>query len=197
MKRCRLSYDEWKCIVSKELFGKRIESDVLKGYVGLIEIHEVSEPQIWKFNGEDIVVCDKGIKWVSVLPEDDWYCITAMLNEKEEIILWYIDMIAGQGVDGDGVPYFDDLYLDLVVYPDGTVIVDDRDELEEAFEKNIITQVQYRLALETCDKLREGLLKDIALFKEFTYQCYEEVGNTLTMEGKVYEQNICTDAGNV
>ena len=39
-------------------------------------------------------------------------------------------MIAKQGIDYDGVPYFDDLYLDLVVYPDGTIVVDDMDELE-------------------------------------------------------------------
>ena len=37
-----------------------------------------------------------------------------------------------QGIDADGIPYFDDLYLDLVVYPGGTIIVDDMDELEEA-----------------------------------------------------------------
>ena len=96
MKRSRLSYDEWKCILSKELHGRRVESELITGYIGLIEVHEVSEAQVWKFNGKDIVVCDKGIKWLSILPEDDWYCITAMMNEKEEILLWYIDMIAAR-----------------------------------------------------------------------------------------------------
>lgn len=43
----------------------------------------------------------------------------------------------------DGAPYFDDLYLDLVVYPDGTVIVDDMDELEEALLEKGITQEQF------------------------------------------------------
>lgn len=82
MKRCRLSYDEWKCIVSKNITGKRIQEDFFQGYIGLIEINEVSEAQIWKFNGEDMVVCDKGIKWMSILPQNDFYCITAMMNEK-------------------------------------------------------------------------------------------------------------------
>ena len=50
------------------------------------------------------------------MPQNDWYCITAMMDENGVIILWYIDMIASQGIDVDGVPYFDDLYLDLVVY---------------------------------------------------------------------------------
>ena len=65
LKRSRLSYDEWKCITNKKLTGKSINTDFLKGYIGLLEIEEVSEKQIWKFHGEDIIVCDKGLKWLS------------------------------------------------------------------------------------------------------------------------------------
>ena len=173
MKRSRLSYDEWKCIISKDIFGKAINSEWIHGYIGLIDIKEVSKKQIWKFNGEDIVVCDKGIKWLSILPQNDWYCITAMMDEKEKVLLWYIDMIASQGIDVDGVPYFDDLYLDLVVYPDGTIIVDDMDELEEALSKNDITQEQFNLAIETSRKLQRDTLNNIPAFMEYTRQCYE------------------------
>lgn len=173
MKRSRLSYDEWKCIKAKKISGQTIDTDVFKGYIGLIEIEEVSEKQIWKFNGEDIVVCDKGLKWLSILPQNDYYCITAMMNEKNDILLWYIDMIAAQGTDVDGIPYIDDLYLDLVVYPDGTIVVDDMDELEDALAKNDITQEQFDLAIRTSDKLREGLLSSIDMFIDFTKRCYE------------------------
>lgn len=117
---------------------------------------------------EDIVVCDNGVRWLSILPQDDYYCITAMMNEQEEILLWYIDMIASQGIDSDGVPYFDDLYLDLVVYPNGTILVDDMDELEDALSKNDITQEQFELALETSKRLQEGLLSNIDSFIEYT-----------------------------
>ena len=173
MYKCRLTYDEWKCIISKDMHGKQIDSESLKGYIGLIDIKEVSKAQIWKFNGEDIVVCDRGRKWLSILPRNDWYCITAMMDEEGKILLWYIDMIAEQGVDADGVPYFDDLYLDLVVYPDGTIVVDDVDELEEALSKKDITQEQFDLAIETSQRLQRGILSDISSFIEFTRKCYE------------------------
>ena len=172
MKRSRLSYDEWKCIISKDIFEKRVNSELLDGYIGLIEIKEVSEAQIWEFNGEDIVVCDKGRKWLSILPQDDWYCITAMMGEEGNILLWYIDMIAKQGIDADGIPYFDDLYLDLVVYPDGTIVVDDMDELEDALLKKDITQEQYNLAIETSNRLQRGMLNNISSFTEYTKKCY-------------------------
>ena len=87
MKRSRLSYDEWKCIKSKDLRGINVDSETFRGYIGLIDIKEVSEKQIWKFNGENITVCDKGIKWLSILPKDDFYCITAMMNEEDDILL--------------------------------------------------------------------------------------------------------------
>ena len=179
MKKSRLSYDEWKCIISKDIFGKTVNSELLNGYIGFIDIKGVSEIQTWKFNGENITVCDKGIKWLSILPQNDWYCITAMMDENEKVLLWYIDMIANQGIDVDGVPYFDDLYLDLVVYPDGTIIVDDMDELEEALSKKDITQAQFNLAIETSHRLQQGLLSDISSFTEYTGRCYEMIKKSL------------------
>lgn len=169
MKRSRLSYDEWdKVILDKKLKIKFIDDDFFNGYIGEIDILDVSEPQIWKFNGEDIVVCQNKYKWISILPSNECFCITAMMNEKNRILLWYIDMIAEQGIDKDGIPFFDDLYLDLVVYPDGSVLEDDRDELEEALEEKDITLKQFKLANDTCEKLKSGLLSNIDTFKEYT-----------------------------
>lgn len=176
MKRSKLNYEEWKCILKKDLYCENIQSDFFKGYIGLLHIHEVSEPQIWRFNGEDMVVCDKGLKWLTILPKDDYYCITAMMNSKKNVLVWYIDMIAGQGQDADGVAYIDDLYLDLVVYPDGTVLEDDMDELEAALRCGDISKELFDLAINTCDRLKSGLLSDIRKFIEFTGQCYELQG---------------------
>jgi len=173
LKRSRLSYDEWKCIKSKKRKGKQVSTDFFRGYIGVIEIEEVSEKQIWEFNGEDIVVCDNGLKWFSILPRNEFYCITAMMNANNDILLWYIDMIAEQGSDTDAIPYFDDLYLDLVVYPDGTIIVDDMDELENALFIKDITQEQFNLAISTSNKLKNGLLNNIKAFIEYTLKCVE------------------------
>lgn len=178
MKRSRLSYDEWKCIISKNLQGERVITPFFEGYIGLIDIKEVSELQIWKFNGENITVCDKGLKWLSILPQNDWYCITAMMDGNNNILLWYIDMIAAQGTDADDVPYFYDLYLDLVVYPDGTIIVDDQDELEEALTSGDITQAQFDLAIETSDRLKNGLLSNVNEFIKYTNKCLKLIVNS-------------------
>ena len=173
MKRTRLSYDTWTSILSKKITGKHVESDFFQGYIGLIEMKEVAEPQTWKYYDRDVVVCDRGCKWLTILPQDDFYCITVMVDQEDEIVVWYIDMIADQGIDPDGIPYFHDLYLDLVVWADDTVMVDDMDELEEALADGDITQEQFELALQTCRKLQEGMLSDLDKFREFTWKCYE------------------------
>lgn len=171
MKKSRLSYDEWKCILSKKQNIKLVNNETVQGYIGLIDIKEVSMPQIWKFNGQSIVVCHNGYRWLSILPHNEYYCITAMMNDKNQILLWYIDMIWTQGVDNDSIPYFNDLYLDLVIYPTGEIIEDDMDELKEALQKEDITLEQFNLAINTCENLKTGVLADIELFKEYTYKC--------------------------
>ncbi|WMC92565.1 DUF402 domain-containing protein [Kineothrix sp. MB12-C1] len=180
MKRSRLSYDEWKCILSKEQKIELFNNNIIEGYISLIDIEEVSEPQIWKFNGKDIIVCQGGCKWLSILPSKENYCITAMMNEKKEVLVWYIDMIATKGVDKDGIPYFDDLYLDLIVYPDGTVIEDDREELDASLNQGKITIELFELANGTCQKLKTGILANIDYLKEYTNECMRVLNDSNT-----------------
>ena len=167
MYKCRLTYDEWKCIISKNRTGKQVDMPQLKGYLGLLTINTVSEKQIWKYNKNDVVVCDNGYHWLTIMPSDDFYCLTVMMDDSYEMKVCYIDMIDTQGYDDDGVPYFYDLYLDLIVYPDGNIITDDMDELQEALKMGEITDVQYHQAITTSQKLQDGLLSDIGNFQNY------------------------------
>ena len=173
MYRCRVTYDEWKCMRSKKRIGKWFETKAFVGYLGMLEIEEVSEPQIWKYQGKTLTVCNNRYRWLTILPREDFYCITVMMDEKEQVQVCYIDMIEKQGIDEDGVPWIDDLYLDLVVYPDGVVVEDDRDELEAALLEGDISKEQYVLAVDTCEKLKEGLLKDKDEFQVYIKGLYE------------------------
>lgn len=171
MKRKSLSYAAWTCILSRELHIWQV-TEPFRGHVTLLRIQEVTEPQVWQWQGEALTVCDKGMAWLCMLPEQGGLCITAQLNEDGTVALWYVDMIAGQGVDDQGVPWFDDLYLDLIVNPDGAMFVDDRDELDEALRAGEITQAQHRQALHVCAMLQKGLEGGVAPLQTLTEQCY-------------------------
>ena len=167
MYKCRVVYDEWKAMIKKHREGVFEKSSDFKGYIGLLSIDEVSQKQEWNYKDETTTVCDNGYKWLTVMPEDDYYCITVMMDENFNVKVSYIDMIDSQGIDDDGVPFFYDCYLDLVVYPDGNVKVDDRDELDEALHVGDINKKQYYRALQTADKLMKELLEDYSGYMEF------------------------------
>lgn len=168
MKRKRLDYARWDCIRSRTLKHKHVHTPYFTGCVDLLDIHEADQPQIWHFNNEDITICDTGIKWLTIMPDHDWYCISAMFNERNELQFWYIDMIEEHGVDPDGVPYYYDLYLDLIVYPDGSSLQDDMDELEQALQNDEITREQFDLAINTCRRLQNRISSGLEDFRNFT-----------------------------
>ena len=167
MYKCRLTYDEWKCITSKKRIGKQVDVPAIKGYLGLLTITSVLEKQIWKYDNSDVVVCDNGYHWLTIMPSNEFYCMTVMMDDNYTMKVCYIDMIDTQGYDDDNVPYFYDLYLDLIVYPNGDVIVDDMDELQEALKTRVITEQQYNKALTTSQKLQDGLLSNIEKFRDY------------------------------
>lgn len=171
MKRKSLAYDAWTCILSRTLHVRQV-TEPFRGYVSLLRIHEVTEPQVWRWQGNPLTVCDKGMAWLSILPEQGGLCITAQLNADGAVALWYIDMIDAQGVDARGIPWFDDLYLDLIVHPNGAMAVDDRDELDAALAAGDITAAQHQAALDTCAALQKGLESGVQALQAFTNQCY-------------------------
>lgn len=81
------------------------------------------------------------------------YTLTTMLNEKHEVVQWYFDICSGNKINDLGIPYYDDLYLDVVLLPTGEILLLDEDELEKALEENDITKEQYELAYFEAKKL--------------------------------------------
>ena len=57
----------------------------------------------------------------------------------------------------DGVPYQDDLYLDVVVVPDGRIHILDEDELKEAYSKREISKDEYDMAFSVANMIINGL----------------------------------------
>ena len=101
------------------------------------------------------------------------------MDSEYNVKVSYIDIIDSQGIDEDGIPFFSDIYLDLVVYPDGTVIVDDMDELEQAWAKNEISLEQYNRTLAVADKLKNGLLCDMQKYNEYVQDRLHDVFHCL------------------
>ncbi|MBD7912199.1 DUF402 domain-containing protein [Clostridium cibarium] len=175
IKKDKFTCDLWNVITEKRYKQEKIVSDDFIGYVSLINLDNVSTPQIWEVKGEKIIVCDNGMKWLRILPEGENYTIMAIINEKDEIVIWYIDIIKDYGIDEDGIVYVNDLFLDLIVNKKGNVKIDDMDELEIALNQEVISLELYNCALETSEKIKNDILLDINRFNEYCTKLLKKV----------------------
>ena len=109
-------------------------------------------------NNGKILAMANGFYVMEIISKNDNYALRMFINDKKEIIEYYFDIIKESGIDPDSkIPYFYDLYLDVVLTPNGKPYVVDEDELEEALNNKDITKEEYDLAVSTKDKLLEEI----------------------------------------
>lgn len=157
MKRTYADRPNWKRIEKKQFELTYIDDKDFKGYLSAILIQQVKAPLIINVLGKDRVLADKNFTWMQFFPNDCNYALTTMANEEGKVVQWYFDICTGNKVSPLGMPYYDDLYLDVVLLPSGETLLLDEDELEEALNEKKITKEQFDLAYVEANKLLEEL----------------------------------------
>ncbi|OPA74803.1 hypothetical protein BVG16_23345 [Paenibacillus selenitireducens] len=153
MKRKFSDRANWRRIISKNFVSKYQEKPDFTGFVTLYTIQRLRDP-LWKeYGGTKLCLADTGYSWLQYFPQGEHFIVTAMFDDKHRIVQWYIDICKSQGVTEQGVPWFDDLFLDIVVLPSGAVYLMDEDELDDALLDGDITQEDYELATDTARHL--------------------------------------------
>lgn len=146
MKRTYADRPNWTRVLEKRFNITHIENKELNGYLSITHIDKVREPLIIDVGGKNLCLANEGHIWTQYFPKGSNYALTTMFNEKHEIIQLYFDICCGNKVNSSGMPYYDDLYLDVVLVPTGEILLLDEDELEQALEENDITKAQYDFA---------------------------------------------------
>lgn len=179
IKRVKLTFDEWnKTVPKKEV--NLFENEEMYG--AFINIIEVKKPQVWFCFDKKITVADNGYKWLVVLPKKDNYAITMYMDRNDVPILWYIDLIDGIGVDADGIPFYNDMFLDLIVSDDGQVVEDDRDEFEKAYFDGIINNKQYQKVISVSEQLKQRILENQRWISEYCRNIVEIYRDSVTVQ---------------
>lgn len=152
-------------------YQMRLDCEIYHGLVSLITLTD-GEFYYWDFpKAGRKAVCGEGMVWLQLIPDGCKRLITAMFLPQEKTVKGklypysvsaiYVDVIEGLEYDSDGVAAYIDKYLDVRLTPQGDVIIDDRDELDEAFKNKDITEEQYNDALTECDLIIEQIGTDI------------------------------------
>lgn len=124
------------------------------------EVVDISKDEVLFLN-DDIMIT----KWLPINPRDDFaygksytffkkgWKISQFLNSNNELVYWYCDIIQTH-IDNDEYTLID-LLADVKVYPDGRYEILDLDELDEAFQKELITKAQFEDAKSKLNELVE------------------------------------------
>jgi len=164
MKRKRLDRDLWwkfNKVKFPLYYQMRIDIDEFHGLVCLLQLID-GEPFYWDLPiAGKIPVIGKGMTWLQLIPDGKSHVLTAKYLPNNSISIWYTDIIENIEYDLDGVAIFVDKYLDVVFTPQGDVIIDDRDELDDAFQTGELSKQQYDLALKECDLIIKKYCSDV------------------------------------
>lgn len=125
-------------------------------YLCVKNIIEVEKNFITR-NGTCLI--DNGYYIVEVIPKNENYSMRVFFDQNKKRLAYYFDISLGNGIDEEvKVPYYDDLFLDVVANGNGeNIVVLDEDELKEALDTNVITNEEFELANNVKDKLIEEI----------------------------------------
>jgi len=154
---------DWSRVLARSFVVKRIESQEYRGYVTLLRFDEVAEPLYKHAQAAEPRVClvDRGYTWLRHFPDGAHYTLLTAFDESGELVEWYIDVVGRVGIDEHGIPWYEDLYLDIVVSPTGETLLLYSDELDEALRLGEVTQSEYSFAWREASTLLDALEADM------------------------------------
>ena len=178
MKYKRLNRDGWG-FQYYPYYQMRIDDEPSHGSACLIRLTD-GEANYWETpKAGRIQVTGTGMTWLELIPDGTNRVITVIyfpegthdkdrlhypvpMNKAYQPSIWYVDVTEGLEYDEDGIAVFIDKYLDVIFTPEGDVKVDDRDELDAAYESGELSKEQYDAALMEGEKILKDLCSDIS-----------------------------------
>lgn len=124
------------------------------------EITELKDDNIIVFK-EDVIIT----KWNVLKPRHDinngisayfikdGIKVSKMFDEAGQFVYWYCDIIETTHNQEDNSYTFNDLLVDILVYPDGHVEVVDMDEFADALETGMLKTSTIAFAMRSADSL--------------------------------------------
>ena len=163
-------------------YQTRIDCDKFHGWAALNELTD-GEYLYWDFfeKAGRVPVAGKGMCWLTLIPDGKKRSVTAMFTKDGNVSAWYVDVIHSLVTDEDGVLAFMDKYLDVLLTTSGDIVVQDRDELDAAYQAGEFPEEQYQEALLEGQRIIDELGKDIhateLMCREMLHYVKEQVKN--------------------
>ncbi|MBQ7889838.1 MAG: DUF402 domain-containing protein [Erysipelotrichaceae bacterium] len=162
---------EWKIITKAQRCWVQDENC----FFGIVKMEKVSEP--FKVGENQLTICDVGITWMQCAWSNVPLWATAMFDQSGKLFQIYFDVCNEVHLDKED-SWFTDLILDVVYDLSGNVIVLDEDELEFAYQNNLISLTQKQKALDVAQRLKyelESHFEDVDKWFEMMYEKAQKI----------------------
>jgi uncharacterized protein len=169
MKRKYIDRSNWQRIEKGRCVLFNTYQERFEGYASAIFIEKVKEKLVCNLDKRQFCLADDKFVWIQRLPIEKKWSVTTMFDENNNIVQWYFDITKQNSIDVYGQPFYDDLYLDVVVFPSGEIVLFDEDELKEALESGDITQIDFDLAYDEANKIMNDIAKDVTYLSNMSY----------------------------
>ena len=168
--------DDWHRILERDYACRACAAEGAREMESVLTIREITEPLRVNNAGQLVTIVERGYRWVQIAREGAPVWLTAMFDERGRFLQMYFDVTAGNRFDNPEDPCFRDMYLDVVVTPEGKLLVLDQDELDEALQKGEITPEEHDRAERVCRGLRDWLKEHWKALEERCERVLRELG---------------------
>lgn len=167
-----------KNIIEKKFNIIDIKKDDFIGKISLINIKKINkEFTVKRPDGSESTLLKEDYNWMTIFPENKKYCITVMYDNNWNILQWYFDIARDICKYENEIPYNEDMYLDVVLLPNGKYYILDEDDLKQALNDGLINNKEYIEAYNTTKDITKMLDNNFNEFKKFTDYCLMSLKN--------------------
>lgn len=190
MKKKRLDRDLKWGFQHFPYYQMRVDIECFHGLVCLIKLTD-GEYLYWNLpNAGKVAVAGKGMSWLQLIPDGKQRLITAKYLPDNKVSVWYVDVIEGIEYADDGVVVYEDKYLDVYFTPQGDVVVDDKDELDEAYHSGELTKEQYDSAILECNSIIDELCSDVKATEKICMEILDYVNQRIADGERLFKEKI-------
>lgn len=174
MKTKYLDRRHWRRLLRSDYRELRVENERFDGIIGLITMYKVKSPLQVQVVDQHLTVADRGYKWVQILPKDKPFSITAMYNRYWQPVQYYIDINEKNFIE-IGEARTHDLFLDVLVLPNGKYELVDEQDLKRALRNGTITKQQYDYAYHIAEEMMQHIKTNFSHFEEEIQYCKSKI----------------------
>ena len=154
-KQYRMREQRWQSRGATIAYFRAEETDTpWPGVASLTVIGDMARPMIVPSPTGPITAVGPGFHWLQFAPRGEHWWLTAMYNERQELVQFYFDLTLHNHILPEGESWCEDAWLDLVIEPDGTARLLDEEELDTARDAGEIDSAAYQTIRDTAERLR-------------------------------------------